>query len=126
MASIKVRKISNAAVHVNGTALMGTVMEVTIPEIKVTTSDFTSLGQLGKLELPTGFDKMEGSIKMNVIDPDNIEAFGNPFQQMNLMVRSNVEQYSSNSLVNPSAWGLDHGCQVQGHPRRNPEGAGTG
>lgn len=106
MAQIEMRKISNAAVHVNGVAIIGTIMEVGIPEVKPTTMDFKALGMLGTTEIPTGMDKMEGNIKLNAIATNVVEAFGNVFTPINLMVRSNVESYSSTSttLKVPGVW----------------------
>ncbi|MEG7671062.1 phage major tail tube protein, partial [Listeria monocytogenes] len=61
-------KISNAAIHVNGVAVLGGPNEVTIEGIKAKTADSMSLGMQGTVEYTTGVEKMSMTVKLNHVD----------------------------------------------------------
>ena len=58
-------------------------------------SEQKGLGLVGKFELPTGFDKMEGTMKFNSHYQDAFLRIANPFVAVALQVRANLERYTS-------------------------------
>lgn len=80
-------KISNAAIHVNGVAVLGGPNEVTIEGLKAKTVDSMSLGMQGTVEYTTGIEKMAMTIKLNHIDSNIITAFGDIYTPKQIQVR---------------------------------------
>lgn len=92
---IQLNRITNANVYIDGNCLLGRVEEIKLPDISVTMTEHKALGMVGKIELPSGFDKMEGEIKWNSFYEDAFAKVVDPFTAIALMVRANVETYDS-------------------------------
>ncbi len=54
-----------------------------------------ALGMVGKIELPAGFDKLEGEIKWNSFYHDVMRKTANPWQALALQCRSSIDCYNS-------------------------------
>ncbi len=54
-----------------------------------------ALGMVGKIELPAGFDKLEGEIKWNSFYHDVMRKTANPWQAVALQCRSSIDCYNS-------------------------------
>ena len=65
MAKIEINRITNANIYLDGANLLGRAEEVKLPDVSMTMQEHKALGMVGKVELPAGFDKMEGEIKWN-------------------------------------------------------------
>lgn len=95
MASISLNRITNCNIYMNGRSLLGKAEEIDLPEIKTIMSEHKSLGMFGKVEFPSGFDKLEGKIKFNSFYPDVMLAAANPFNTVQLQARGSVNTYTS-------------------------------
>lgn len=95
MAKIQVNRLTNANVYINGNNLLGRVEEIKLPDITAIMAEHKALGMVGKMELPSGFDKLEGSIKWNSFYADVFAQCANPFTSVELQCRGNVETYTS-------------------------------
>ena len=80
-------KISNAAIHVNGVAVLGGPNEVTIEGIKAKTADSMSLGMQGTVEYTTGVEKMSMTVKLNHVDAQVASMFGDIYTPKQIQVR---------------------------------------
>lgn len=95
MAKIEVNRICNANVYVDGNSLLGKVEECKLPEVKVTMTEHKALGLQGKLEFPSGLDKMEATFKWNSLYADVLAKVANPFKAVEVQVRGSLETYGN-------------------------------
>ncbi len=95
MSTIAVNRCTNANVLLNGASMLGRAEEVDLPDIKFTMADHKALGLVGKMELPTGIDKLEASFKWNALYADVMATIPNPFKVVSLQVRASVETFDS-------------------------------
>lgn len=66
--AIRIKRVTNANVYVNGSSWLGVVDEISLPDIKAIMTEHKALGMVGKLEFPSGIDKLEAKIKLNSFD----------------------------------------------------------
>jgi P2 family phage contractile tail tube protein len=96
---IQINRIVNANIYIDGANLLGRAEEVKLPDVSAVMSEHKALGMIGKIELPSGFDKLEGEIKWNSLYEEAARAMANPFKTVQLQCRSSVETYSSAGRV---------------------------
>jgi len=96
---VNVNRLTNANVYNSGNSLLGKVEEITLPTIKGSFVDFKVLGLQMALELPSGFEKMGGSVKWNAVYPDLIAQFGSPFNTSQIQVRGSLETWDSSGKI---------------------------
>jgi P2 family phage contractile tail tube protein len=101
--NIQINSITNANIYVNGTSLLGRAEEIKLPDIAAMMQERKALGMIGKIELPTGFDKLEGEIKWNSLYSDVAVLMANPFKTLQLQCRSSIETYGSQGRVDEQA-----------------------
>lgn len=99
MAKIQVNRVTNANVYIDGNSLLGRAEEVKLPEVTAIMQSHKALGMVGQLELPAGFDKMEGEIKWNSFYPEVAAKTANPFKSVQLQVRSSIEVYGAQGRI---------------------------
>lgn len=99
MGSISVNRLTNANVYVDGTSHLGKVEEINLPEVTFMLSEHKALGMIGKFELFSGIDKMEATIKWNAFYADVLKKFADPRKALKLQVRSSLETYNSEGLI---------------------------
>jgi hypothetical protein len=118
MAAISVNRMTNANVYVDGSSQLGKVEEINLPEITHMLSEHKALGMIGKFELFTGVDKMEATIKWNAFYKDVLVKFADPRKALKLQVRSSLETYNSEGLLQEVA------CvaYLTGQPKNFPAG----
>jgi len=95
MAGNSTHQITNAAVYLDGNSYLGRCEEVDLGSVKAKMRDFQGLGMVAALELPTGFEKIEGKI---IWDSAYIEAARRcavPFKSVQLQLRSNIEVWNA-------------------------------
>jgi uncharacterized protein len=92
---IQLRRVTNAAIYINGNSLLGKAEEIKLPDITALMSEHKALGMVAKIELPSGFDKMDGEVKWNSFYPDVATTMGDFFTMVPLQVRSSVETWGS-------------------------------
>jgi P2 family phage contractile tail tube protein len=96
---IQINRINNANIYVNGNSLLGRADEVKLPDVQAVMAEHKALGMIGKIELPAGFDKLEGEIKWNSIYKDVAKICANPFKAVQLQCRSSIETYGAQGRV---------------------------
>lgn len=94
MGDLVVKRITNANCYLNGKSLLGKVEEAKLPDVATVLVEHKALGLVGKLELPSGIDKMEMSIKFNSFYEDVLVKAADPFTPVNLQVRSSRDTYT--------------------------------
>ena len=95
MSKIQLNRVTNANIYVDGNCLLGKAEEIKLPDITTVMSEHKALGLVGKIELPSGFEKMEGEIKWNSFYRDVWLKMNNPYSMVQLQVRSSVETYGA-------------------------------
>ena len=99
MPKIEINRITNANLYLAGNNLLGRAEEVKLPDVSMIMQEHKALGMVGKVELPAGFDKLEGEIKWNSFYRDAMLAAGNPYKALTLQCRSNVQRYGSQGMI---------------------------
>ena len=99
MAKIQVNRIVNANIYMDGTNLLGRAEEVKLPDIQAIMNEHKALGMVGKIELPSGFDKLEGEVKWNSLYEEAAKAMANPFKAVQLQCRSSIETYGAQGRI---------------------------
>ncbi|EDV3150611.1 phage major tail tube protein [Salmonella enterica subsp. enterica serovar Teko] len=97
--TIQINAISNANVYLDGRSLLGKAEEIKCPDVSAVMQERKALGMIGKIELPMGFDKMEGEIKWNSLYLDVATLTANPLKAYSLQCRSSIMQFNSGGLV---------------------------
>lgn len=101
--AVQINRITNANLWINGNNLLGKAEEVTLPDIKAKQTEHKGLGMAGTLELPAGLEKLEAKFKMAAFYPDVMKLAGNPYATASIQVRSNLETWAGQGLVNQVA-----------------------
>jgi P2 family phage contractile tail tube protein len=99
MSTTAINRVTNANIYLDGKSLLGKAEEVTNPVIKSIMSEHKALGMNGKLELPSGIDKLETKIKWSSFYSDVLLKIANPEQAVQLQVRSSVKTFTSAGLT---------------------------
>ncbi len=60
---IQLNRITNANIYLEGNNLLGRAEEVKLPDVSAIMQEHKAPGMVGKIELPAGFDKLEGETK---------------------------------------------------------------
>lgn len=94
MPEIKVNRLTNSNVYLNGKSLLGRAEEVNLPEVKAKMAGHKALGMDFDVELRSGTDKMECSIKWNAFYGDVLKKVADPTQALKIQVRGNLETYT--------------------------------
>ena len=99
MSKIKINKLTNANVYMNGVNLLGRAEEVQLPQIKHKMAEHKALGMVGSAEFFSGIDKLESKIKWNALYPEVLLAAANPFTATMIQVRASLETYNSTGRI---------------------------
>lgn len=91
--------ITNGNVYLKGANQLGKVKEVEPPKIKYKMVENKTLGMFGTSELPAGIEKLESKFKFNSFYPDVFEKIANPYEQVDLQVRGNIQKFQNNTKV---------------------------
>lgn len=95
MPAASVNRVTNANIYINGNSLLGQAEEVSLPDIKHKMAEHKALGMVGSVEFFSGIEKMEAKIKWNSFYLDTFKKAANPFQAIQMQVRSSLETYTS-------------------------------
>lgn len=90
-------KMNNAHVLIDGVKTVGTISEIDLPEIVATMQEHAVLGQNAKMELPTGIDPMEATLRFNSIYPEWAGKLANVFRSRAFQVRSSQDVHEGGS-----------------------------
>lgn len=103
MPPISINRITNANIYLDGGTLLGKAEEIKLPDVTAKMTEHKALGMVGTIELPGGFDKMEGEIKWSSFYKEVMAKAANPYQFVSLQVRCNLETYSGQGRTNQQA-----------------------
>ena len=95
MAKIEINRITNANIYIDGNSFLGRAAEIKLPDVSAIMTEHKALGMIGKIELPAGFEKLEGEIVWNAPYKEVFAKIANPFQSYALQCRSSLETYSN-------------------------------
>lgn len=101
--ALAINSLTNATVFIDGTGLLGRCDEFTLPKPTMKYAEYKPLGLIGSTELPTGFDKMEATIKWNSFYKDVLRRMGDHYQSYLLLVRASLEEYTGGSRTGQAA-----------------------
>lgn len=96
---IEINRITNANIYMSGSNLLGRAQEIKLPDISMIMQEHKALGMIGKIELPAGFDKLEGEIKWNSFYQDVMRNAANPYKSLALQCRSSIDRYNSTGRI---------------------------
>lgn len=99
MSKIKINKLTNANVYMNGVNLLGRAEEVQLPQIKHKMAEHKALGMVGSAEFFSGIDKLECKIKWNALYPEVLLAAASPFTSSMIQVRASLETYNGTGRI---------------------------
>lgn len=90
---IKINRLTNANIYVDGGSLLGRVEEFQTPTVTAKMAEHKALGMLGTVEYFAGIDKLEGNIKWTSYYGGVMRKFANFFQPLRIQVRGSLEEY---------------------------------
>ncbi len=93
--SVVINQISNANIYIDGNSLLGHAASIKLPEIEMEMIEHKTLGMVGTVELPGGVNALTGEINWDGFYPEVLAKSYNPFSNVQLMVRANVQQFNS-------------------------------
>ena len=99
MSEIKIKRINNCRIYIDGTDFMGMAEEVNLPQIKYKTQDVKALGLYFDFETTSGGEKLEASIKLNSLYSEFITLAGNPQKIRTIIVRSSQETWDQTGVI---------------------------
>ncbi|WP_032116658.1 phage major tail tube protein [Candidatus Arsenophonus nilaparvatae] len=94
MAGNALHFMTNANVYLDGNSLIGRAKEIKLPEINVVQQEHQALGMIGKIQLPAGFDKLEGEIHWTSLYEEVALRTANPFKAYPLQCRGSLQRYN--------------------------------
>lgn len=95
MSKISLNRVTNANIYIEGNCLLGRAEEIKLPDINMAMDEHKALGMMAKIELPNGFEKLEGEIKLNSFYPEVWAKVNNPFGMVQMQCRSSLETWDS-------------------------------
>lgn len=119
MAELKVKRVTNANIYLEGNSLLGRGEEVSLPDIKFKKAEHKALGMIGSPEFFAGIDKMEAKIKWNSFYDDVLKKFANPFKSLSLQVRASVEEHGVPGRISEKPLVAFITCQSSNFPGGN-------
>jgi P2 family phage contractile tail tube protein len=119
MPDIKINRVTNANVYLNGNSLLGQVKEMDAPEVKFMMSEHNAIGLIGKIEFPAGIDKLEGKIRWNSFYPDTLKIVASPFTAFSMQFRASLEQYGATGRLAEIPVVIYMTAQLKGLPAAN-------
>ncbi|MGQ0287229.1 phage major tail tube protein [Pasteurellaceae bacterium 22721_9_1] len=96
--STTINQIVNANVYMDGNSLLGKAKEFKLPDIEFEQIEHKGLGLIGTIKLPAGMNALEGEVTWDSFYPEVRARAYNPFKNVQLMVRSNLQVFSSRGL----------------------------
>lgn len=95
MEALKIERVTNANIYDAEANFLGRAEEVKLPEVKSIDTEHKGLGMVGRIDLPSGLDKMEMTIKWSSPNRDVILRHSNIFEYRQLQVRSEINQFGA-------------------------------
>jgi P2 family phage contractile tail tube protein len=99
MAEVKINRITNANVYLEGVGLLGQAEECNMPEIKFKAAEHKALGMVGTAEFTSGIDKMETKIKWNSFYKETLSKLANPYKTVKIQIRGSLQEWESANMT---------------------------
>lgn len=96
---IAIHRVTNANIYLDAASLLGKAEELNLPELKAKLSEHKALGLVGSIETFSGFDKLEGKIKLTSYYPDVLKKLANPFKPVQLQARASMQAHEQGGVV---------------------------
>lgn len=96
---VEIKQIVNANVYIDGNSFLGKAEEIKLPDVAVSMVEHKALGLVGKVELPSGIEKMEATIKWNSLYDEVLKKAANPYQPVQLQARFSLETYAGGGRI---------------------------
>jgi P2 family phage contractile tail tube protein len=96
---IELNTLNNANLYIDGNCLLGRAEEFKLPTIKAKMSEHKAVGMVGGIDLPMGFEKMEGEVKWNSFYRDVWLKLLDPFTPVQLQARGSLETHASQGRI---------------------------
>lgn len=93
MGQVKINKITNANMYLDGVTLLGLVSEADMPDASVKMLDHQALGMAALRQIPAGLEAMESTIRWTCFDAATLKKCMNPYRTANLQLRTSLEVY---------------------------------
>lgn len=90
-----INSITNANLYIGTENFFGKIKELALPEGAIKTVEYAALGMLGTIDLPSGFEKLEGKITWASFYADALKKTGKAFEMNTYQARASIKQYSS-------------------------------
>jgi uncharacterized protein len=94
-----IHKLTNGNCYLDGSKLIGKVTEVDFPDLKYKMTDYKSLGMLGDVEIPSGFEKMEAKLKFHTFMYDDFVKATSFDKPVNITFRGNQEVHEAGAKI---------------------------
>lgn len=94
-----INRVRNSNVLIRGESLLGKAAQVDLPSVVCKREKHRALGFESDYFIHGGFEKMQATFHWNSFYPEVLALVNNPFQSVDLQVRSNVESYDHTGLV---------------------------
>ena len=95
----RMQKVSDANVYVNNDNKHGLAAEVVCPNVSYIMNEYNALGMIGTARFPDGIEAMEATIKWMYPDNDALIELANPYEAVDIMVRSNQGVWAGEGRV---------------------------
>ena len=95
MSKIKINRLTNANIYMDGNNLLGRAEEIQLPQIKHKMADHKALGMVASAEFFAGIDKLESKIKWNSLYTEVLKKAANPFVAVQIQARASLETYNN-------------------------------
>ena len=99
MPPVRVNKLQEANVYLNGNSLLGQCQEIKLPEVVHKYSDHKALGLISELELWGSLQKMDADFTFNSYYADTMAQCANPFDAFDIQVRSSLKTFGAGGAV---------------------------
>ena len=103
MSLIKVNRLVNCNVYLNGSSMLGRCEEAKVPGVKHVMAEHKALGMVAKVELWSGIDKLEADFKWASFYPEVMTVIANPFTAVALQVRGSLQTWDDTGLTAETA-----------------------
>ena len=97
--STVIHQIVNANTYMDGNSLLGKAKEFKLPDLEFEFIEHKGLGLHGTVKLPAGLNAMEGEVIWDSFYPEVRAKAYNPYKNVQLMTRSNVQVFVSRGLA---------------------------
>jgi len=115
---MKINKLTNANIYLNGGSLAGTVEEFDMPDVTTIQAEHKALGNLGTLNYAAGFEAMEARLKWTCFDAVESSKLMDPFTTSNIQLRANLETHGPQGRANQ----VPYTVLVVARPKNVPTG----